>query len=59
MLFLSGGAAYALLETVWRGHTHWTMFVLGGFLFLILGELNEGLLEWDTPLLLQLSLIHI
>ena len=44
-LFLTGGTAYALLETAWRGHTHWTMFVLGGFLFLILGELNEGLLE--------------
>ena len=29
------------------------MFVLGGFLFLILGELNEGLLEWDTPLIWQ------
>ena len=43
-LFLTGGTAYALLETAWRGHTHWTMFVLGGFLFLILGELNEGLL---------------
>ena len=52
-LFLTGGTAYALLETAWRGHTHWTMFVLGGFLFLILGELNEGLLEWDTPLILQ------
>lgn len=43
----------ALLETAWRGHTHWTMFVLGGFLFLILGELNEGLLEWDTPVSLN------
>ena len=52
-LFLTGGTAYALLETAWRGHTHWTMFVLGGFLFLILGELNDGLLEWDTPLILQ------
>lgn len=52
-LFLTGGTAYALLEMAWRGHTHWTMFVLGGFLFLILGELNEGLLEWDTPLIWQ------
>lgn len=52
-LFLAGGAAYALLEVCWRGYTHWTMFVLGGAMFLILGELNENILEWDTPLLLQ------
>lgn len=53
VLFLAGGAAYALLEVCWRGYTHWTMFALGGALFLILGELNENILEWDTPLLLQ------
>ena len=53
ILFVFGGLAYFGLEVLFRGHSHWTMFVLGGFLFLILGELNEGLLEWDTPLILQ------
>lgn len=52
-LFLFGGATYALLEVIWRGYTHVTMFVLGGVLFLVLGALNENLLEWDTPLFIQ------
>ena len=29
------------------------MFVLGGVLFIVLGALNENLLEWDTPLFIQ------
>ena len=53
ILFVFGGLAYFGLEVLFRGHSHWTMFVLGGFLFLILGELNDGLLEWDTPLIWQ------
>lgn len=53
ILFAAGGAAYCTVEVLWRGRTHWTMFVLGGLLFLLLGELNEGVLSWDTPLLLQ------
>lgn len=52
-LFLFGGATYALLEVIWRGYTHVTMFVLGGVLFIVLGALNENLLEWDTPLFIQ------
>ena len=53
ILFVFGGLAYFGLEVLFRGHSHWTMFVLGGFLFLILGELTDGLLEWDTPLIWQ------
>lgn len=53
ILFVFGGLVYFGLEVLFRGHSHWTMFALGGFLFLILGELNEGLLEWDTPLIWQ------
>ena len=53
VLFLIGGATYALLEVIWRGYTHVTMFVLGGVLFIVLGALNEHLLEWDTPLFIQ------
>lgn len=35
ILFVFGGLAYFGLEVLFRGHSHWTMFVLGGFLFLI------------------------
>lgn len=52
ILFLIGAAAYAAIETLFRGHTHWTMAVLGGVLFLLLGGINEWL-PWEMPLALQ------
>ena len=35
-VFLTGGAAYSLLEILWRGYTHWTMTVTGGICFTVL-----------------------
>lgn len=52
VLFLCGSIGYAGVEMLWRGHTHWTMAVLGGVLFLLLGGLNEWF-TWDMPLWLQ------
>lgn len=52
ILFLIGAAAYALIEVAFRGYTHWTMAVLGGILFLLLGGLNEWI-PWEMPLVLQ------
>lgn len=51
-LFGVGGGLYAVIEILWRGHTHWTMAVLGGACFLICGAVNEWL-SWDTPLWIQ------
>lgn len=48
-----GGLIYVLLELIWRGYSHWTMFLLGGTCFVLLGLINE-LLDWDTPLTLQM-----
>ena len=45
----TGGLLYILIELAWRGHSHWTMFVLGGICFLALGLINEAL-PWETPL---------
>ena len=45
----TGGLLYILIELAWRGHSHWTMFVLGGICFLALGLINE-VLPWETPL---------
>lgn len=53
VLFLFGAVLYAAIEILWRGHTHWTMAVLGGLLFLLLGGLNNWL-PWDMPLLWQI-----
>ena len=40
---------YIALELLWRGHSHWTMFILGGICFVALGLINE-VLPWDMPL---------
>lgn len=50
-LFSFGGIAYMVIELIFRGTTHWSMFGLGGLCFLILGFLNE---IWDLPLFWQM-----
>lgn len=52
VLFYIGAFLYGAIEILWRGYTHWTMAVLGGLLFLLLGGLNEWL-PWAMPLWLQ------
>lgn len=32
-VFCLGGSAYGAIELLWRGHTHWTMILTGGFCF--------------------------
>ncbi|MCD8143780.1 MAG: putative ABC transporter permease [Oscillospiraceae bacterium] len=52
MLFLLGGGCYAGLEVLYQGGTHWSMAVLGGGLFLLIG----GMDSWSrvpVPLLAQ------
>lgn len=51
-LAVAGGVTYAIMEVLWRGYTHWTMMVLGGLLFLLLGGINEWF-SWKTPLAIQ------
>ena len=41
VLFYLGGMCYSALELIWRGFSHWSMFLLGGSCFLILGRLEE------------------
>ena len=33
-----GAISYSLLEIIWRGFTHWSMFVLGGLCFLLVSQ---------------------
>ena len=51
-LFGIGGFIYALIEIMFRGHTHWTMMILGGVCFIAIGLINE-FLSWDIPLIAQ------
>lgn len=52
-LLLIGGGLYVLVELIWRGRSHWTMFVLGAICFVCLGLINE-LISWDMPLWQQI-----
>lgn len=53
VLFLIGGRLYTWIEILWRDYTHWTMFILGGACFVIMGLQNEHQYTWDMPLLKQ------
>ena len=41
VLFYLGGMCYAGLELLWRGFSHWSMFVLGGICFVLVGNLKH------------------
>jgi len=41
LLYLLGGTGYALMEIVWRGYSHWSMFLLGGACFLMAGLISR------------------
>ena len=41
ILFAAGGMGYVLLEFLWRGWSHISMFAAGGLCFLLLGRLEE------------------
>lgn len=52
ILFGIGGLLYVLIEILWRGYSHWTMFILGGLCFLYAGAENEYT-DWEVPIYLQ------
>lgn len=49
ILFLIGGFIYYIIEILARGYSHWSMFILGGICFVLMGAINEYF-NWDTPL---------
>ena len=40
-LFLIGGEVYVAMEMICRGYSHYSMFIVGGLCFFIIGSLNE------------------
>lgn len=52
ILFTFGALGYGLLEVAWRGHTHWSMLLLGGLCLVLLYHLAQRAL----PLLVQCAL---
>lgn len=53
-LLLIGGALYCLIEMIARGYSHWTMLLVGGVCFILVGLLNE--FTPKMPLLRQMAL---
>ena len=41
ILFFIYGFMYYIIEVLYRGHSHWSMFILGGLCGVVIGLLNE------------------
>lgn len=55
ILFLIGGLAYIGIEYMYRGYSHWSMFILGGLCFCLIGGVNEYF-SWDLALTSQMMI---
>lgn len=55
ILFAFGGLSYVIIEMLWRGYSHWSMFALGGLCFWVIGLINENSSE-NTPLFFEMLL---
>ena len=40
-IFLIGSIAYSVIELLWRGRTHWTMFLTGGACFALIYKISQ------------------
>lgn len=54
-LFLVGGIIYYLTECLVRGYSHYTMFIAGGLIFLLIGVQNQYM-RWKWALTSQMLL---
>lgn len=52
-LLILGGSIYYGIELLWRGHSHITMFFVGGLCFIAIGLINE-IFRWDMLFWYQL-----
>lgn len=54
ILLAIGGTVYCGIEILVRGFTHWTMFLVGGICFILIGTINE--ITTKMPLVRQMLL---
>lgn len=59
ILFTFGGLAYVLIEMIYRGYSHPSMFLLGGLCFVLIGELNERVYTWEMSLISQMFISSV
>lgn len=58
VLFGIGGLTYIAIELLWRGYSHWTMFLVGGLCFVLIGAINE-VFTFDMLLVQQMAISAI
>ena len=51
IIFLIFGLIYIIIELLYRGHTHYSMFIVGGICGVLIGLINDN--TPDMPLLPQ------
>ena len=54
-LLILGGSIYYGIEIAFRGHSHITMFLVGGICFIFIGLINE-VIDWNMAFFLQMIL---
>ena len=59
IIFIIFGILYGLIEILFRGYTHWTMLVLGGFCGVFIGLLNEITPTMKVPIQMLISSIFV
>jgi len=58
-LLVIGGNLYYILEVIWRGYSHFSMFLLGGLCFILIGLINESHATSNLPLIMQQAIAAI
>ncbi len=53
ILFCIGGIVYMGIEIIARGRTHWSMFLVGGLCFILVGGLNNWF-PWEMSVIKQM-----
>lgn len=53
ILLCVGGLLYCGIELLFRGHTHPTMFFVGGLCFVCVGLINN-IISWKMPMIIQM-----
>lgn len=53
IVVICGGGLYYLIELLYRGYSHWSMFLLGGIAFLFCGIQGRAV-GWRDPFIKQL-----
>lgn len=52
VLLIIGGPIYFCIEMLWRGHSHWSMALVGGICFIAIGAINEYI-PWEMGMVQQ------